>query len=277
MIVLGGRPLSSDGADRYMDALLEAWNPAEKGAQAIADVLLGAYNPGGKLPLSVARCAGQAPLYYNHPNGSAWHQGDSIGFKEYVDMPHTPRYCFGYGLSYTNFSYSDLHIWAAGSAAAPGQNSMEGGLSSKEERNQAASTESDRGQEPPMETVCILPDDTVGIRVTVENIGAAAGDEVVQLYVRDCFASMARPVKELAGFRRVHLEPGERKRVTFLMKASQMAFLDEEMCWKTEKGLMEVQLGSSSEDIGLTGTYTVTEDGCTCSPGRGFYAVAEED
>ena len=105
-----GRPISSDAADQYLDAILEAWNPAEKGAEAVVKVLIGEYNPGGRLPVSVARCAGQIPIYYNHPNGSAYHQGESIGFKNYVDMPHTPRYYFGHGLSYTTFEYSGLKI-----------------------------------------------------------------------------------------------------------------------------------------------------------------------
>lgn len=307
---MDGRPVSSDAADRYLDALLEAWNPSETGAQAIVDVLLGAYNPGGKLPLSVARCAGQAPLYYNHLNGSAWHQGDSIGFAEYVDMPHTPRYYFGYGLSYTDFAYSDLRIWAAGDNAAGMRNSSGTGKGEAEACNppknggaadtaaagngmagsavlpgngEAASaipqersgSKGDRALCPG--SVCVSPGESVCIRMTLRNTGSAAGDEVVQLYVRDCCASMARPVKELAGFQRVYLEPGESKTVTFTMKASQMAFLDDDMRWKTERGRMEVQLGSSSEDIRLTGSYTVSEDGYTDSPGRGFYAAAEAD
>ncbi len=103
-----GRPISSDAADEYLDAILEAWNPAETGAEAIVSVLLGEVNPGGKLPVSVAYHAGQIPIYYNHPHGSAWHQGGSIGFANYVDLPHTPRYFFGHGLSYTQFEYFDL-------------------------------------------------------------------------------------------------------------------------------------------------------------------------
>lgn len=238
---MDGRPISGDIADRYLDAILEAWNPSEMGAQAIVDVLLGDYNPGGKLPLSVARSAGQSVLYYNHPNGSAWHQGESIGFSEYVDMPHTPRYFFGHGLSYTDFEYSGLRITA-------------------ESRNTEAQ---------------VQPSGQVRISMTLKNTGSMAGDEVVQLYVRDCFASMTRPVKELVGFKRVHLEPGESREVRFTMKASQMAFLDEKMRWKIEKGRMEVQVGSSSEDIRLTGCYTVAEDGYTDSRSRSFYADSE--
>ena len=248
---MDGRPVSSDIADQYLDAVLEAWNPSEKGAQAIVDVLLGEYNPGGRLPLSVARSAGQAPIYYNHPNGSAWHQGESIGFPEYVDMPHTPRYFFGFGLSYTDFTYSNLKIKAEG-----------------------ADSKLRRGDE---DRVCVFPYGRVCVSFTVQNTGDAAGDEVAQLYVRDCHASMTRPVKELAGFGRIHLEPGESKRITFTMKASQMAFLDERMRWKTEKGDMEIQVGSSSEDIRLKGMYRVAEDGYVKSPDRGFYADVEAE
>lgn len=231
-IHLNGRPISSDIADEYLDAIVEAWNPSEAGAEAIVKVLLGAYNPGGKLPVCVARNAGQIPIYYNHANGSAWHQGESIGFKNYVDMLHTPRYFFGHGLSYTEFVYSDLTV-------------------DKKE---------------------VRPDEELKIGVTVQNIGSCKGDEVVQLYLRDIYASMTRPVKELAGFKRVTLEAGEKKRVVFTVKASQMAFLDREMNWKIEKGEMEIQVGKSSEDICLTERYRVTEDAVMEGRNRGFYA-----
>lgn len=227
-----GRPVSSDTADACLDAILEAWSPAECGAQAVMDVLLGEYNPGGKLPVSVARHAGQIPIYYNHPNGSAWHQGESIGFVNYVDLPHTPRYCFGHGLSYTDFVYSDLQI-------------------------------------SPQE---IGPQESVRITVVVSNTGACAGDEVVQLYLSDRYASTTRPVKELAGFKRIFLKPGERKKVLFEVQASQMALLDRDMRWKIEKGVMDVGVGSSSEDIRLTGEYMVGSDGWIEGKSRAFYA-----
>ena len=229
-----GRPISSDTADRHLDAVLEAWNPSEAGAEAVTDVLLGAYNPGGKLPVSVAYHAGQIPVYYNHPNGSAWHQGESIGFVNYVDLPHTPRYFFGHGLSYTRFAYSGLRI-------------------SKEE---------------------IGAGESVEISLNVENTGGLRGDEVVQLYLRDRFASMVRPVKELAGFLRITLEPGECKRIVFLVHASQSAFLDREMRWKVEKGMIDVEVGSSSEDIRLKGVYRIKEDAWISGKDRAFYAKA---
>lgn len=105
-----GRPISSDAADEHLSAILECWTPAECGAQAVTDVLVGEVNPSGKLPVTVARSAAQLPIYYDHPWNSMWHQSGSIGFLNYVDMPHTPRYCFGHGLSYTAFVYSDLQF-----------------------------------------------------------------------------------------------------------------------------------------------------------------------
>lgn len=229
-----GRPISSDAADQYLDAILEAWNPAEKGAEAVVKVLIGEYNPGGRLPVSVARCAGQIPIYYNHPNGSAYHQGESIGFKNYVDMPHTPRYYFGHGLSYTTFEYSGLKI----------------------------------------DQKSIGPKEQIGIELTIKNTGSRKGDEIIQLYFRDLYASTTRPVKELAGFKRITLKAGEEKRVFFVMKASQTAFLDRTMWWKIEKGEFEIQIGSSSEEIQLCDMFCITEDAWIEGRERGFYADA---
>ena len=215
-----GRPISSDAADECLNAILECWSPAECGAQAVADVLLGELNPGGRLPVSVAYHAGQIPVYYNHPHGSAWHQAESIGFPDYVDCPHRPRYPFGFGLSYTSFAYSDL-------------------LLSKSE---------------------LAPDEELIISVRLANTGERAGDEVVQLYVSDRFASRTRPVQELAGFCRVHLNAGEAKTVRFTLRPSQLAFLDRDMKWKIEKGAFDFRIGASSEDSRLSGFFTITKD-----------------
>lgn len=227
-----GRAISSDTADETLNAILEAWNPAEMGAAAIVNVLTGSVNPSGRLPVSVAYCAAQEPLYYNHPNGSAWHQGESIGFANYVDMPHTPRYFFGYGLSYTTFVYSDLH------------------LSTKE----------------------VIPDGKVILRLKVKNTGNCAGTEVIQLYIRDVYASVVRPCMELAGFRRVALEAGDEKEVAFALSASQAAFLDRTNRWKVEAGDIEVLVGAASNDIRLRDSFRITSnlyiDGIT----RAFWA-----
>ncbi len=232
-----GRPISSDAADEYLDAILEAWCPGEMGAQAVADVLLGDYNPAGRLPVCVARNAGQIPVYYNHPHGSSWHQGESIGFQDYASCSHRPRYVFGHGLSYTRLEYADLEI-------SPDE---------------------------------IGPDDSVEVRFTVRNAGEVDGDEVVQLYVSDPFATMIRPVKELAGFCRIHLRAGEVRRVAFTLRADQLAFVDEDMNWKVEKGRFDVQVGASSEDIRLTGSYTVAESAIIDGRKRGFWAGVEAD
>ena len=231
-----GRPISSDAADEHLSAILEAWNPAETGAEAIVSVLLGEYNPGGKMPVTTARNAGQIPIFYNHINGSSWHQSGSIGFADYVDLPHTPRYCFGHGLSYTSFAYSDLHI---------------------------RQTE-------------ISSDGAVEIEVTVTNGGDMAGDEVVQLYLRDEFASMARPVKELAGFRRIHLLPGQSKRLLFTLPVSFLSFLDRRMQWVTEAGDVTVEVGASSEDIRLTGSFHIADTRVIEGRNRAFYATVKE-
>lgn len=232
---LDGRPISSDTADEYLDAILEAWSPSEMGAEAITQVLVGEYNPGGKLPVSVAYNSGQIPIYYNHPNGSAYHQGESIGFKDYVDTPHTPRYFFGHGLSYTTFAYSDLEV-SQKEVGANGQ---------------------------------------FEIALTIKNTGDAAGDEIVQMYIRDLYASMTRPAKELAGFRRLRLEAGEQKKVRFTMQASQTAFLDVDMKWKIEKGEVEIQIGSSSDDIRLRDKIYIVENAWIDGKDRGFYAACE--
>jgi beta-glucosidase len=227
-----GRPISSDAADKYVNAIIEAWSPAEKGAEAITDVLLGNYNPSGKLPMSVARSSGQIPIYYNHPNGSSFHQGESIGFSNYVDMPHTPRYFFGHGLSYTSFEYSNLR------------------LSSKE----------------------VEPNGVITIVFNIENTGEVQGTEVVQLYLKDRYASMTRPVMELAGFKRIDLKAGENHIVTFQVEPSQMAFIDKDMKWKIEAGDFDVLIGSSSNDIRIKDSFRITSDLYIDSRNRKFYA-----
>jgi beta-glucosidase len=229
---LDGRPVSSDAADAHLSALLEAWSPAQCGAEAIVDVLTGAHGPSGRLPTSIARNAGQIPIYYNHPYGSAWHQGESVGFPDYVDSPHTPRYPFGHGLSYTSFDYADLTLSAHQVEA----------------------------------------DETINISLTLTNTGDQPGTEVVQLYLSDRFASMSRPVLELAGFRRVHLDPGQMAQVDFALDVSQAAFLDAGMRWRVEAGEVDVLVGASSQDLRLTDTVSIGSDALVDGSTRGFYA-----
>ena len=230
-----GRPISSDVADKKLDAILEAWNPSEAGAKAIVRVLKGEENPSGRLPVCVAYNAGQIPIFYNHVNGTSWHQGESIGFANYVDMPHTPRYYFGYGLSYTTFEYSDLQTDRESMAA----------------------------------------DGSIQVTVKVSNTGKVAGTDVVQMYVRDVYASMVRPEKELAGFARVTLLPGETKTVQFILKASQLAFLTSDMKWKIEKGAVDVMIGKSCNEIVLSKQIQIENDAWIDGAERGFYARSE--
>jgi beta-glucosidase len=230
---LDGRPISSDAADRCLNAIVEAWSPAEAGAQAIADVLLGEHNPAGKLPVCVARNAGQAPVYHSHPNGSSWHQGESVGFPDYVDCPHWPRYHFGHGLSYTAFEYSQLRLSA--------------------------------------ET--IMMDDAVEVAFRLANAGQVAGTEVAQLYVRDRYAQVSRPALELAGFRRVALEPGESQEVRFALRASQLAFIGADGDWMVEPGEIDILVGASSDDLRLQGVVTIGRGGRIDGRRRAFWAA----
>ena len=229
---LDGRPISSDAADKHLAALVEAWSPAEGGAQAVVDILTGVHSPSGRLPVSIARNAGQVPVYYNHPYGSSWHQGESVGFPEYVDAPHTPRYPFGHGLSYTTFEYGDLSLSAH----------KVGG------------------------------DKTIDLSFTVTNTGERYGTEIPQLYIRDTYASVSRPVLELAGFRRVGLEPGQTAQVDFTLDITQLAFLDADMHWRVEAGDVDIMIGASSEDLRLTGTVTIASDAVIDGRTRSFYA-----
>ncbi|MBN1439927.1 MAG: glycoside hydrolase family 3 C-terminal domain-containing protein [Anaerolineales bacterium] len=212
-VLINGRPASIPWLQENASAILEAWLPGEEGAAAVADALFGSVNPGGKLPVTVARSAGQVPMSYNHkPSGNR-----SFFYEYYMDSPNTPLYPFGHGLSYTTFEYAGLSVTPAEARAGS----------------------------------------VVDIRVKVANAGKTAGDEVVQLYVCDPLASTPRPVKELKGFRRISLAPGETRTVIFHLPVDLLAFYDEALDLVAEAGKIEVMIGGSSEDIRLTGGFTV--------------------
>jgi len=188
--------------------------PGEEGAQAVADVLFGDYNPGGKLPISFPRSVGQVPIYYNHkPSGGRSHWKGN-----YVEIRSKPLFPFGYGLSYTNFDYSNLVI----------------------------------------EPKSVPRNGKVKISVDIRNIGYCTGDEVVQLYVNDVHSEITRPVKELKGFKRITLEPHHKKAVTFILPVAQLGFYNQDMKYVIEPGTIKVMIGSSSEDIRLTGEFKIT-------------------
>jgi len=230
-----GRPISSDMADRHIDAIVEAWNPGEHGAEAIVDILLGKVNPAGRLPVSIVYNSGQIPLFYNHDHGASYHVGTINEYTSYLDCPREPRYYFGHGLSYTTFAYRNLRI-------------------SKDVYD---------------------PQEALVVTIDISNSGIVAGEEVVQLYVRDKYASVVRPVQELAGFIRVPLAANETKQIQFTMKLSQLAFLDEDMKWKVEAGDIEVMIGASAHDIRQSGMFRIGSDMFIDEKTRGFYAKAE--
>ncbi len=208
LVVISGRPLALPWAAEHCAAILLGWVPGDAGPDAIADALTGAVNPSGKLPISMPRHVGQLPLTYrHHPTGGRSHpKGD------YVDAPVTPLWPFGFGRSYTTFTFDALRV--------------------------------DRA-------VLDTTGDTATIRVDVTNTGAVPGDEVVQLYVRDEEATVARPVRELRGFRRLHLDPGERRTVAFRLSTEQLSYVGADLRRVVEPGRVSVQVGHSSADLPL--------------------------
>lgn len=238
VIHFDGRPLASEFVASHFDGILEAWQLGQFGGDALVSVLFGDYNPGGHLTVTAARNAGQLPVYYSLPRGSGYISAGHPGMIEnpngYVNATAFPLYCFGHGLSYTTFSYSEFTV----------------------------------------EKATVEPEENVRCRVKVTNTGAYDGDEVVQLYFSKKVASMVRPERELAAFKRVHLKKGETKEVTFEMKASQFVFLDMEMKWKIEKGRYELMVGSSCEDIRGKDHFEIASDAWIDGRTRGFYGKA---
>ncbi|MEM1543511.1 MAG: glycoside hydrolase family 3 N-terminal domain-containing protein [Candidatus Bathyarchaeia archaeon] len=219
MVLMNGRPLSISWAAENIPAIIEAWFLGVQAGYAIADVIFGDYNPGGKLPVTFPRTVGQVPIYYNHKNTGRPPLPDVKWTSKYLDIPYTPLFPFGHGLSYTRFEYSGLEI-------------------------------------SPVE---VGANDTVKVRFRVRNVGDREGDEVAQLYIRDPVASVTRPVKELKGFKRVTLKPGEEKTIEFTLMLEDLSFLNSEMKRVVEPGEFRVMVGSSSEDIRLTGSFTVKD------------------
>lgn len=234
-----GRPLSNKFVATHFDAIIEAWQPGQYGGQALTSVLFGDYNPSGRLPVTAARNSGQLPVYYGLPRGSGYvgagHPGMIINPNGYINDTAKPLYYFGHGLSYTTFKYEKIELSSS----------------------------------------VIKPEDTLSVTVSVKNVGKMDGDEVVQLYIRDCVASVVRPTQELIGFKRVFIPTGERKTIKFVFSASQLAFLDYKMDWKVEAGKFDVLVGSSCVDIRLQDTFSISEDKNIDGTIRGFYAGAE--
>jgi beta-glucosidase len=207
VVLVNGRPLATPWLAEHVPAIVESWYLGVEMGTALADVLFGDYNPGGKLPVTVPRAEGQVPIYYNHKSTGRPPSDSDRYTSKYIDIPWTPLYPFGYGLSYTTFEYGEPRISAAE----------------------------------------FRPSDSLVVTVDVTNSGSREGDEVVQLYLRDDVASVTRPVKELRGFRRMTLRPGETRTVSFTITANDLAFYDREMRRVVEPGTFTVYLGTSSE------------------------------
>ncbi|HEV2494144.1 MAG TPA: glycoside hydrolase family 3 C-terminal domain-containing protein [Terriglobia bacterium] len=222
VVLINGRPLSVRWAAEHVPAIVEAWEPGERGGQAVADVLFGDYNPSGRLAITIPRSAGQLPAYYNYkPSKAYWIEHGWTRNRAYVEMPATPLYPFGYGLSYTQFEYRNLRI------------------------------------DPPQ----IYPAGKARVTVDVENVGKRAGVETVQLYIHERFAPVSTPVKQLRGFARVTLDPGERKPVSFALGPDDLKLLDRNMHWRVVPGTFDIMIGTSSADIPLTGSLDVKGSG----------------
>jgi len=208
VVLVNGRPLSIGWIVNNSPAILESWMGGTESGNAIADILFGDVNPGAKLPVSFPRTVGQIPIYYNHMNTGRPPDAGNRYNSKYFDLPWTPLFPFGFGLSYTTFKISNLQL----SAPRIGVNGK------------------------------------VTVSVEVENTGRRAGDEVVQLYIRDPVASMTRPVKELKGFQRVSLQPGEKRRVEFVLGPEHLGFWNREMRYVVEPGEFRVMVGASSAE-----------------------------
>jgi beta-glucosidase len=222
VVILAGRPLTIEPILADADAVVYAWHPGVMAGPAIADVLFGIESPSGRLPVTFLRMVGQVPIYYAHrntgkpPTPTAFVHIDDIpvrtpqtGMKnksQYLDAGYEPLYPFGYGLSYSRFVYSDIR--AAPSRARLGE--------------------------------------PITVRAVVTNAGKVAAEEVAQLYVQDVVGSVTRPVRELKGFQRVHLQPGESRDISFQLSADDLAFYGRDMTRATEPGAFRAWIGGSS-------------------------------
>lgn len=219
LILINGRPLSVNWADKFVPAILEAWYPGSKGGIALADILFGDYNPGAKLTVTFPKTVGQIPFNFPCKPSSQIDGGKNPGPDGNQSRINGALYPFGYGLSYTTFEYSDLEITPK----------------------------------------VITPNEKATVRLKVTNTGKRAGDEVVQLYIRDVLSSVTTYEKNLAGFERVHLQPGETKEVVFTIDRKHLELLDAHMKWVVEPGDFVLMAGASSEDIRLNGLLTVED------------------
>jgi len=216
LVLMNGRPLALPWEAEHVPAILETWFLGAEAGNAIADILFGDFSPSGKLPVTFPRAVGQVPLYYNHKN-TGRPPTDSLYFtSKYIDLPWTPLYPFGYGLTYTGFAYSGLTV----------------------------------------KTPRLGLQDTLEVGAEVTNTGGRDGVEIVQLYVRDEYASVTRPVKELKAFRRVSISRGAVSHVSFAVPVQDLAFTGIDNTWGVEPGSFKVWIGPNAAE-GVEGSFTV--------------------
>ena len=206
IVLMNGRPMDLSYTSEIVPAILECWHLGSESGNAIADVIFGDYNPSGKLPMSFPHNVGQAPLYYSQKNTGRPHSPNHVTYSGYTDTPKTALYPFGFGLSYTDFKYSDLTL--------------------------------DKTEIP--------IDGELNVSVTITNIGDREGEEVVQLYIRDLIGSLVRPIRELKGFKKLSLQPGESKKVSFKINAETLKFYTANKKWEVEPGQFNIWVGGSS-------------------------------
>ena len=208
MVVMNGRPLAIEWSAENIPSILNAWLLGSEAGNAIADVVFGDYNPSAKLTMTVPRKTGQIPIFYNTKRISRPLDNTRYTSK-YIDSPNEPLYPFGYGLSYTEFSYSPITL----------------------------------------STNSINFSESFTASVTVTNTGKRFGEEVVQLYIQDMVGSAVRPVKELKGFDKIALKAGQSQVVSFTINVDDLAFYTRDMSFKAEAGDFKLFIGTSSEDL----------------------------
>lgn len=211
LMINAGRPLVFDWAADNIPTILYTWWLGTEAGNSIADVLFGTVNPGGKLPMTFPRTEGQIPVYYNHYNTGrpAKNNTDRNYVSAYIDLDNDPKFPFGYGLSYTQFKYADMNL----------------------------SSTNLKGNQ------------TLKISVNISNNGSYDGEEVIQLYIRDLFGKVVRPVKELKGFQKVFIKKGETKTVSFTLTPEDLKFYDDELNFDWESGEFDIMVGTNSRDV----------------------------
>jgi len=211
LMINAGRPLVFDWAADHIPTIVYTWWLGTEAGNSIADVLFGTVNPGGKLPMTFPRTEGQIPVYYNHYNTGrpAKNNTDRNYVSAYIDLDNDPKFPFGYGLSYTQFKYSDMKLSSAN----------------------------------------LKGNQTLTINVSVSNTGNYDGEEVVQLYIRDLVGRVVRPVKELKGFQKVFIKKGETKTVSFSLTPENLKFYDDELNYDWEAGDFDIMIGTDSQHV----------------------------